>query len=274
MIPDESQLQAWRLKTISTTTTATARGCLLPCPGASPPTSTPQSWIGTSGSGVVTHRSMRPICARCAIRHRRPWRTWASALGIRCRRRMSWTPWSWTGCSGCRVVDRVGAAAAKAVQVERDVAVAQLVQPGADLRAHLRLYQQRQALGVDLDARDLVVRAHAQVMHAEGADEALCLFNHADGLHGDGLSMRDTRREASHGRLVPGGQPQPARELAYLQLVQSGVEQRPLHLPLGRCRLPRPVVAHVVGVDAVGKVGDAQTSGQRTQFGEQLGLAM
>src|SRR5947209_7179296 len=210
MIPDESHRPAWRLKTISTTTTATARGCLLPCPGASPPTSTPRSSICTSGSGVVTHRSTRPICASCAIRHRRSWRTWASALGIRCRRRMSWTPWSWTGCSGCRVVDGVGAAAAEAFEVKRDVAVAQLVQPGADLRAHLRLHQQRQALGVDLNARDLVVRAHAQVMYPKGADEALCLVNHADSLHGDGLSMRDTRREAGHGRLVPAGQPQPA----------------------------------------------------------------
>src|SRR5690606_34480806 len=65
----------------------------------------------------------------------------------------------------------VHAAAAEPADVQRDVCVAELAQPGVDLRADLRLQRADDLVGRQLDARQVVVVTHAALAEAQRLEQ-------------------------------------------------------------------------------------------------------
>ena len=166
----------------------------------------------------------------------------------------------------------VHAAAAEALQVERDVHIAQLFQPRDDPLALLQ--HDRQILGQHLQASDRVVVAHAELAQAQAAHEALGLVQHAQLGGGHLLAVGDPRGEAGERGLVPVRQAQPLRQRADLGLAQAGVDQRAAHLEIGRRAMAWPVRSNIVGHCAVDDRMEAVLAGQRLQLGEQHFLAV
>src|SRR5262249_58176569 len=101
------------------------------------------------------------------------------------------------------------------------------------------------------DPRDLVVVPHAEHPEAERAQRLLGALDRAQLLVGHFAVIRNPRRQARGGRLVPGRQTGAPRQLADLVLGQVHFVERAAHSELTR-RLPaRPVVAAIVGLVAV-----------------------
>src|SRR5438874_879475 len=169
--------------------------------------------------------------------------------------------------------EEIRAARLEAAEIHGDVDVAQLTEARQDRLVTPVLPEPRHVLQRDLQPRQAIVVAHAELTEAERADELLGGVDAAQLVGGDRIAVLEARRQARARGLVPGGQPQLVREIADLLLGQARLDQRGAHAAL-RCRLhPRPVVAEIVHVGAVGQRAQALARGDRRQPGEQLVLA-
>ena len=90
----------------------------------------------------------------------------------------------------------------------------------------------------------------------------------------DRRPVRDARRKAGEGWLVPVGQTKRARRGPDLGLRHPRLEQREANTATHRGRVPRPVVAGVVGGGAVRQVRKTELRAHRLEGVEQLLLAV
>jgi hypothetical protein len=103
-------------------------------------------------------------------------------------------------------LSRIHAPASKSIEIEADIAKAELVQSRRDARAEVWLDKPGQVFRRHLNSRDIAVGSHAQLAEPLPANELLGGFDAPDGGDVDFRAMRNTGGEAGHGRLVPRAQ--------------------------------------------------------------------
>ena len=174
------------------------------------------------------------------------------------------------GSESERVVE---AAETIAAQVDRDVLVAERPQLAVDGVGDVGLQRACHLVAPDLEAGDCVVMPHAADAEPEIAQDRLGALDRPQLLFRHLAEVRNARRQARGGRLIPGGQSGFARELADLGLGQPDVVERAPDSELPR-RLPTgTVVAAVVGVAAVGDHRNPAVAADRSEVRVQLVLA-
>src|SRR5213594_3495781 len=158
-------------------------------------------------------------------------------------------------------------------EVDGDVDVAQLAEASDDRLVPPVLPQPCHLVAADLQSRQPVVVAHAELAEAERPHEGLGGVDLAQLLRGDAIAVLEARRQARERGLVPGRQPERAREIADLLLGQAGLDHRGADAALPGRLHARPVVAEVVHVRAVHEGPARLALGDRRQVREQLLLA-
>src|SRR5207247_8450660 len=158
-------------------------------------------------------------------------------------------------------------------EVDGDVDVAQLAEASDDRLVPPVLPQPRHLVAADLQSRQPVVVAHAELAEAERPHEGLGGVDLAQLLRGDAVAVLESRRQARERGLVPGRQPERAREIADLLLGQAGLDHRGADAALPGRLHARPVVAEVVHVRAVHEGPARLPLRDRRQVREQLLLA-
>src|SRR5437773_2649010 len=165
----------------------------------------------------------------------------ATSSRSRCRRSLS---------IGAPPQQEIGRAGLEAREVDSDVDVAQLAEAGDDRLVPPVLPEPRHLVAADLQSRQPVVVAHAELAEAERPHEGLGGVDLAQLLRGDAVAVLESRRQARERGLVPGRQPERAREIADLLLGQAGLDHRGADAALPGRLHARPVVAEVVHVRA------------------------
>ena len=127
---------------------------------------------------------------------------------------------------------------------------------------------------VELEARDVAVVADAQLAEAERAQAVLEGVDAAEALGGDLGAVGEARRQAGELRLVPGRQPELARQRAHVGLGEAGLDQRVARAALVGGGQAGAVIAEIVEVGAEQDLGEAERVGARAGDLEQLGLAV
>src|SRR3954468_4218020 len=159
----------------------------------------------------------------------------------------------------------IQAAHAVALQIDRDVCVADGLQPGEQPVADVRLDGARQLVDADLEARELIVVPHAADAESEVVQHRLGLLDHAQLLVGDFRVIRNPGGQACGRGLVPGRQTGLVRQLANLRLGQADFVERAAYAEFAS-RLPaRTIVATIVGVAPVGDRIELALAGQSAE---------
>src|SRR5262245_30025846 len=114
-----------------------------------------------------------------------------------------------------------------------------------------RLEESRHVGRWDLEARDAVVVADADLPEAARAEVALRRLDLRQPLGRDRGAVRETGREARARRPVPGPESERAARGADVGLGEARLDQRMADAPLGRGGEPRTVVGQVVDVGTV-----------------------
>ena len=168
----------------------------------------------------------------------------------------------------------VQAAQPVALEIERDELIADLLERPHDRVAHLGLERARHLAGADLDPRDLVVMTDAAHAEAEPVEDLLRLLDLPQLLVRDFGVIRNPRRQARRGGLVPRRHAGPARQRADLGFGQAHFVERAAHAEFLRRLTPRPVVAAIVRVVAVEHDRESAVARERRQMGIELVLAV
>src|SRR5205823_11380063 len=142
--------------------------------------------------------------------------------------------------------EEIGAAGLEAGEVDGHVEIAELAEAGHDRLVAAVLPEARDLLDGDLEPRQPLVVAHAELAEAEGADELLGGVDLAELLGRDPVAVLEARRQAGERRLVPRRQAERAREIADLALGEAGVDQGRAHLVLGGRLHAGAMVAEIV----------------------------
>ena len=176
------------------------------------------------------------------------------------------------GRVGGRLPGSVQAARGVALEVHGDEAIAGGANACDDPRAQV---DQASDLGrLDLDPGDLAVVAHADLAEAQGVYGVLRGLDPGQRLQGHLGPVRDAGGEARERGLVPVGQPEPPCGGADVRLGHTGLQQREADPPPDGGAVPRPVVAGVVGVRAIGEVRQPEPGTDGFERPEQLLLAV
>ncbi len=142
----------------------------------------------------------------------------------------------------------VQTAGAITLEIERHVTVTGGFQLAHDGGADFRLERARHLVTADLDPRELVMVPHAKDPKAQLAQSLLGALDRSQLLAGHFGVIRNPRRKARRGRLVPGRQAGAVRQLANFVFGQIDIVERTAHAEFAR-RLPSgPVIRAVVGV--------------------------
>src|SRR5262249_12510113 len=99
--------------------------------------------------------------------------------------------------------DFVRAPAPEPLQIDRDVEIAQLAKAGDDGLAPSLLQETRDLCGRQLDPRQAIVVAHAELTEAQVPHERLGGVDLSELLGGDVIAVLKARRQAGEGWLVP-----------------------------------------------------------------------
>ena len=116
--------------------------------------------------------------------------------------------------------------------------------------------------------------AHAELPEAQRAQPVLEPVDAAQALGRDLGAVGEARRQAGELRLVPGRQPQRARQRAHVGLGQAGVDHRVARAALVGGGQAGAVIAEIVEVGAEQDLAQAQRVGARARDLQQLGLAV
>ena len=146
-------------------------------------------------------------------------------------------------------------------------------QLAVDRVGDLRLERARHLVAADLEPGDSVVMPDAADAEAKVAQHVLGPLDHPELVFRDLREVRNARRQTSRRGLVPGRQAGLARQLADLILRQPDLVERAPDAELTRGLPPRPVVAAVVRVAAVGDDGNAALTADRREVRIELVLA-
>src|SRR5437899_2301369 len=118
-----------------------------------------------------------------------------------------------------------------------------------------------------------LVMPHAHIVKAEIAQNIFGALDHAQLLRRNGLTIRDSRTQASHLRFLSSWQADSRRQFAYLGFRETSLFERRADLKF-RCGLRAgPEVANVAGVLAIGYDGKAFFDRKRRKLRKQLMLA-
>src|SRR5262249_32774463 len=140
---------------------------------------------------------------------------------------------------------QVRAARLEPGQVDRDVEVPELTEPPNDRLVTPALPQPRDLVQRNLETRQAIVMADAELAEAERAQEFLGGVDLPELLRSNAVAVLETRRETGERRLVPRRQREPPRELANLRLRQLGLDQRSANPALPSRLHAGPVVPQV-----------------------------
>src|SRR5262245_46348060 len=123
------------------------------------------------------------------------------------------------------VQEEIRAAGLESGEVDGHVDVPELTEPGEDRLAVAVLPQPGQLVERDLEPREPVVMADAELPEPERSHVFLGGVDPAELLGGDLVAVLEARGQARERRLVPCGQAECSRELADLGLAETGVDQ-------------------------------------------------
>ena len=116
--------------------------------------------------------------------------------------------------------------------------------------------------------------AHAELPEPHGPQRVFAPLDHLQRFGRNRASVFHARRKTGGGRLVPHPQISLPRQFPDFSFVQSGFEQRSQNMVLVRGLLPRPKIAHVVGVDSVSDGVESVRLAVALEDGKQFVLAV
>src|SRR6516164_6495931 len=108
------------------------------------------------------------------------------------------------------------------------------------------------------------------VVKAKVAKNILRLLNHTQFCRGNRFTVRHSRAQASHLRLIGGGKTELGGKLPDFRFGQTHLLERSADLKLGSRLSARPIIANVARVFPIGDNSDTIRLGNRDKFGKQL----
>src|SRR5579859_5646380 len=146
----------------------------------------------------------------------------------------------------------IQAPGAIALEIKRHIGIAYRSQALNHLTIDLFFDQTWEIRAAHLNARNRIVVAHAHLPEAQGMQEALGAPHFLQRLYRHWRPIRDTRRVTGQGGLIPHRHTQIARNRSNLFFLKADLLQRPAHAKLARRALPRPKIAQIILIDAIG----------------------